>query len=186
MTAADSLRFRVHLPHWGWLALATAVLVIAAIGLAIWIPFHREEQAIHIIWDLGGQVFIAPGGPDWFRSLEGDENIKVFDRVDGVDLSDTAVTNEDVRNVIARLKELQHLRALHLSGTQLTDAGLVHLTSLTNLEHLNLDNTHITDAGLVRLAELRRLKSLRLHGTQVTDEGVKTLNKALPECAIGH
>jgi len=49
---------------------------------------------------------------------------------------------------------------LQLRGTEITDAGLVHLTGLTNLH------------------------TLILHGTLVTDEGVKTLQEALPDCKI--
>jgi hypothetical protein len=49
-----------------------------------------------------------------------------------------------------------------LRGTQVTDAGLVHLEGLDNLDFLYLDNT------------------------QVTDEGVTKLQKALPNCKITH
>ena len=41
--------------------------------------------------------------------------------------------------------------SMTLNGTQVTDAGLAHLTGLTKLEMLFLDGTKITDAGLVNL-----------------------------------
>ncbi len=47
-----------------------------------------------------------------------------------------------------------------LIGTQITDAGLAHLTGLTALESLSLD------------------------GTQITDAGVRELEQALPNCYI--
>jgi hypothetical protein len=50
--------------------------------------------------------------------------------------------------------------SIHLSGPQVTDAGLEHLKGLTSL------------------------KSLSLHNTQVTGAGVKMLKQALPNCSI--
>jgi len=38
-----------------------------------------------------------------------------------------------------------------LDGTQVTDAGLVHLKGLTNLEYLYLRKTQVTDAGIAKL-----------------------------------
>lgn len=38
-----------------------------------------------------------------------------------------------------------------LDGTQVTDAGLVHLKGLTNLEYLYLRKTQVTDAGIAEL-----------------------------------
>ena len=71
-----------------------------------------------------------------------------------------------------------------LYGTQITDAGLVHLKGLTNLQTLNLDGTKITDAGLVHLKGLTSLETLSLNRTKVTDTGVAELQKALPDCKI--
>jgi hypothetical protein len=43
------------------------------------------------------------------------------------------------------------LGGLSLSGTQVTDAGLVHLKGMTGLRTLDLSDTQITDAGLAHL-----------------------------------
>ena len=50
-------------------------------------------------------------------------------------------------------KELTSLETLRLAGTQITDAGLVHLKALTSLQVLSLDNTQVTDAGVAKLKE---------------------------------
>ena len=44
----------------------------------------------------------------------------------------------------------------------------------------------VTDASLKDLATLKNLTGVTLHGTKVTDAGVTELQKALPNCNIGH
>ena len=74
---------------------------------------------------------------------------------------------------------MTHLNVLMLSGTQVTDAGLVHLKGLNELGVLQLDRTQITDAGLTNLEGLSELSGLNLSQTLVTDEGMVHL-KAMP------
>ena len=75
---------------------------------------------------------------------------------------------------------------LQISGSRITDAGLVHLKDLIKLSHLNLSDTQITDAGLLHLKGLTKLERLNLKDTKVTDSGVAELQKALPNCNIIH
>jgi len=98
-----------------------------------------------------------------------------------VELGGTQVTDAG----LVHLTGLTKLEELHIPGTQITDAGLVHLKGLTNLKGLDLGGTQVTDAGLVHLKGLTNLKWLNLNGTQVTDAGVAELKKALPKCNIG-
>jgi peroxiredoxin len=46
---------------------------------------------------------------------------------------------------------------------------LAHLRGLVKLRHLDLTGTRVTDAGIVHLGELDELSQLELDGTQVTD-----------------
>ncbi len=69
---------------------------------------------------------------------------------------------------------------LNLSGTQITDAGLLTVSTMSNLTKLRLDRTAITDAGLGHLTKLKKLNYLNLYRTDVTDTGLKTLT-ALPK-----
>ena len=73
---------------------------------------------------------------------------------------------------------------VNLSGTKVTDAGLVHLKGLTNLRWLDLGDTNVTDAGLVHLKGLTKLERLDLWSTKVSATGFKELQKALPNCQI--
>jgi len=88
-------------------------------------------------------------------------------------LSGTQITDAG----LVHLEKLTNLNALYLNGTQITDAGLVHLEKLTNLNALDLNGTQITDAGLVHLEKLTNLNALALGRTQITDAGLVHLEK---------
>ena len=45
------------------------------------------------------------------------------------------------------LQKLTQLKRLDLRGTQISDAGLVHLRSLGQLELLNLNWTQVSESG---------------------------------------
>ena len=66
---------------------------------------------------------------------------------------------------------------LSLSGTDITDAGLVHLTAMTQLQTLYLNDTRITDAGLLPLATLPYL-SMGQPSAAMTPTGMATFRAA--------
>jgi len=103
-------------------------------------------------------------------------------RLDSLRLTGTAVTDAG----LVHLKGLTGLRDLELGNTQITDTGLAHLKGLTELRQLLLFNTPVTDAGLDHLKELTSLVLLDLSGTKVTDEGVIELERvsSLPRSDI--
>ena len=79
----------------------------------------------------------------------------------------------------------RHFRTVlgfNLKGTQVTDAGLVHLKGLTNLKEMHLSRTQVTDAGLVHLKGLTNLEWLYLSDAQLAGAG--SLQLALPNCRI--
>jgi hypothetical protein len=53
------------------------------------------------------------------------------------------------------------------------------LKNFKNLWVLNLSGTTVTDAGLMELKDLKNLGELFLKGTQVTDAGVKAIREAM-------
>ena len=61
------------------------------------------------------------------------------------------------------------LKNISLGRTQVTGAGLVHLSGLPVLKNLDLRNTPITDASLAHLTGLPTLESLDLMDTQIAD-----------------
>jgi internalin A len=70
-----------------------------------------------------------------------------------------------------------YVQMLILGGSELTDAGLVHLKGLINLRTLDLGNTKVTDAGMIHLKGLNNLEGLSLAGTKVSDVGIAQLKR---------
>jgi hypothetical protein len=152
----------------------------------------------------GKNEYYKPILPKWQHPLRDALGEEAFGEVTGVQLMDTAVTDDDLRHLAAvptieyvnlsRTKitdaGLVHLRVcpklnmLQLDGMSITDAGLEELSRHQGLQSLSLSNTKISDAGLVHLAKLPKLKELWLRGTAITDAGYKQLQAALPECEI--
>jgi hypothetical protein len=86
-------------------------------------------------------------------------------------LSGREVTDEG----LAHLTALKKVVAVHLKNTKITNAGLVHLKGLKNLRRLHLEKTAIGDDGLAHIAALTELEYLNLYGTKVSDSGIAHL-----------
>ena len=57
---------------------------------------------------------------------------------------------------------------------------------LADLRRLSLRGTQVTDAGLIHLKDLPNLQFLDLAGTQVTEAGVSNLKEAVPRCKVDY
>jgi hypothetical protein len=95
-----------------------------------------------------------------------------MDKLQVVDLSDTGVSDEGMKEVTSH----RRLTNLNLQGLgKVTDASLKELAELERLQFLVLSGTGVTDATLRQLAGLERLQFLMLRKTAVTDAGIKEL-----------
>src|SRR5579872_2942018 len=92
----------------GWLALLAVLTLVGAMGLSVCLPHYRQQQLIHRFVRLGGKVLAENGGPQWLRTLIGDQRMTPFDQVRHVGLVGTAVTDADLQNLYV-LKDLQSL-----------------------------------------------------------------------------
>lgn len=142
-----------------------------AVRIRRWKPENIERLAPHLaqlpqITQLNFRASPLPPGvlPKLVRGLN---------RLEYVGLADTNVAAAD----IAALARHVSLTNLDLSGTEVTDEALEHLTGLTELKLLRLENTRITDAGLVHLAELRNLEVVDLGLTRVSPRSIPLLAK---------
>jgi len=101
----------------------------------------------------------------------------------GVTLWKTKATDKDLE-----MLRCYNLVALGLTGTKITDAGLVHIKDMKRLGDLELTDTAVTDAGLAHLTKLGDLGILSLYGTKVTDVGLQHLKplKSLYLLGLSH
>jgi len=153
-----------RIPKSIWFAIPAVLMVVLAVILSVWLPYHREQVAIREIEREGGEVFLILHGPEWIEDspewlqdkIVYDDWLSWFKRVELVELASTEIGNDNLK----------------------------HLSGLKNLFWLDLADTKISDEGLSHLSSLTHLSFLFLYNTQVTDEGVKKLQRALPDCKI--
>jgi len=103
-----------------------------------------------------------------------------------IPLHGTSVTDEgmELLHSSARLKKLDELRALDVSGTSISDVGAKSISGLASLETLNISFTGLTDDGLGHLKSLKNLKQLDVSSTRVTATGLREFQTAVPQCKI--
>jgi hypothetical protein len=77
-------------------------------------------------------------------------------------------------------------RVLTLHDPTFDDRDLSELDGLEGFEVLDLEGTQITDAGLLHLADLKKLRFVVLRKTRVTPGGVGRLQRALRRAWIWH
>ena len=79
---------------------------------------------------------------------------------------------------------LSNLDTLALEDTKVTGAGLVRLKPLEKLRVLNLSGCTVSDADLPNLVGHDALRMLYLHRCNVTAEGVRKFKKKMVSLAI--
>ncbi len=131
------------------------VCMAAVTASAAW----DEEKGKTAIEQIGGKLQYGEG--------------KLAKNVIGVDLSNTAVTDGDLRHLL-NFRELQHL---DVRLTKVGDGGTQYIGFLKNLKTLNMFRTGLSDAGLERLKNLKDLETLLVGGTKITDVGLKNVEK---------
>ena len=208
-TSAEPLMTRRFLRRYAARIVIGAILVAIVYGcMTVAIPSLRDRRIARQIIALGGDASFHNGDPDWiphsmqsslpFLARLTNINLENFDltdeaalsdllseigslhRLDFLDLSGTRITDMG----LVQLKGLTNLETLKLSRTEVTDGGLKHLKGLARLDWLDLSNSQVTDAGLEHLTAMTSLKLLELNETQTTAEGRALIRKALPGCQI--
>ena len=109
------------------------ILIVVASGLYFGIPVYRKQMAIWNIERVGWVVDMTKAGPDWLRSVLGDERMKLFGNGQCVSLCDGRPADLGMPH----LAGIPHLQMLNLSRSQVSDAGLAHVTGLTDLKLLS-------------------------------------------------
>lgn len=140
----------------GWVLALGVFLVIVAALLVGGVRWQRQQDLIAGIESLGGQVETRPIGPAWLRSALGEEHMRGWDRIVGVNLADRDVD----------------------------DAWLPRILHLNDLEWIDLTATNVSERGLERVAELPELKEIYIEESAVSDEALADLDAAHPDVTL--
>lgn len=82
------------------------------------------------------------------------------------------------------LQALNQLEFLRLNSTQVTDAGLAHLSTLGNLQRLDLWGNPLSDQGMNQIWNLPSLRHLEYGATSISHEWTAKFQEAHPHVFI--
>jgi predicted negative regulator of RcsB-dependent stress response len=154
------------------------VLTLLCLGPGGYVAYEQrkareQKAAVEAIEKLGGKVETNNKVPGRSPMLRQILGDESVGNVVSVTLNDTDVTDAG----LVHLSGLKGLKHLSLNKTQVTDAGLQHLSGLKELTYLCLDGRQMTESGLRHLAGLKELKYLQLQDPELTDAGLVHLAK---------
>lgn len=163
----------------------------------IWRARPGHVEAANVIEAFGGQVIYARGNrvaalSDKLAVVDAvfltycainDEDLQIVEKLPWLRFLDVSGTDVSDRGVV-RIARSRRLISLGLSGTFVTDRGVSALSSNLLLESLDLEDTDITDDSLVSLSSMRSLRHLKLGGSRVTAAGVRQFRLANPTCSV--
>jgi hypothetical protein len=179
VTAAGRRAFRF--------TIRTLLVLIAALAVAMAVyvnSANRQRLAVAKLKQLGAYVRYdyqqinskaQPPGPTWLRERLG---IDYFATVSSVVLNRPDIRDEHWD----ALRDLPHLRELHLWYANVQDAGFVHVRDLSQLTTVVLAHCKATDETLGNLCHLTQLEVLIVNNTlnapktaAITDAGLARL-----------
>ncbi|QDU79316.1 hypothetical protein Pla110_10240 [Polystyrenella longa] len=85
---------------------------------------------------------------------------------------------------LALLQERISLSKLPCRKLAITDKGVKQIARFSNLSYLDLTGCDVTDAAVEHLSTMIYLRELYIADTQISEEGIATLKEALPKCDI--
>ena len=132
----------------------------------------RDELGVDYVHDVGYVYMDGQGA-----RAAADADLELLGQLEGLRAAYIAGPNDGSSEVtdagLAHLSRLKNLASLTLHGRRITDAGLAHLKGLTSLQGLHLYDCSITGPGLVSLEGLPGLRVLQLEGNPMTDRGLE-------------
>jgi len=111
--------------------------------------------------------------------------IKFLSGLEYLDISgNQALTDEQVSEIIV---SLPHLKCLHLEACpQLTSKSIEAVKKLSRLQHINVSGTEVDDEAVEHLSTLRYLRQLDLMDTRISKNNIQQLRESLPGCRLHH
>ncbi len=142
-----------------------AVFAGATALLRTWLvaPYQAEQRAATALTRLGGKIVMVDAAPPWLRSYVG-KGLLNMDVAAVVDISRSRVTDND----LVYLQDFHHCGQINLSDTQISNAGLPHLSKAAGERWLDLSRTRITDVSALFGGGVQTIPAgLKLSGNRI-------------------
>jgi Leucine rich repeat len=134
--------------------------------LSTWVEKYVEQDGIvSEIQRRGGVVQIE--GVDWLRRSFGEDFSHVAEKVTKIQWHGSAVDDKSLAWLSDHRAVLAALKALDLTRSAVTDAGIQHLAAFSSLRELDLSESKISASGLAVLDHLPNLVWLGLRMTSI-------------------
>jgi hypothetical protein len=177
--------------------LGRAVFLRALWDTVLQYPPESRETAVEVARDL---CYLLEGPPVWMPKEFNDINWGLFLREDeeakgrlpvlvesfdevkpeghvwGSPTTVVTLRKATDSDLDRALKGLEHLEALWLGGTEVSDRGLRHLRKHPTLQVLDLSGTKVTDACAAEIKHFPSLNALYLADTAITDRCLAELS----------
>ena len=127
--------------------------------------YIAQDAAIQHVKGRGGTVDVEQ--IDWLEKSFGTDFAQVVEQLSGIHLNGPQLTDDDLDYLVMEHAALAQLRLLDLSGSRISDAGLLRLGVLSSPKELDVHDTPISRRGLGVLTYLADLERLDLRGTRV-------------------
>lgn len=173
MAAPPQLRW-VPRPHW----ILIGCLLLGLLLLGLWVNGLHLAQVrfLNNVTALPGTYELRPVGWPWLRRMVGEETMRGWDHIVGLNLADTQVDGAWLREQRLHLRRLEWI---DLNGTPVNREDLDQLAVLPNLNQLYLAETDVSDESLNAFSKSHpRVSLIRSHkaikATKMARRPVKT------------
>jgi hypothetical protein len=135
------------------------------VWLAIQVEHYAEQNRVeNEVRRLGGAIEVEQ--IDWIKQSFGDFAV-VTEMLRGIRLRDLKEGDAFLRFLAERPEALKYLLWLDVSGSQISDEGVLQLKSLKSIRRLDLSGTPISEKALGVVKDLPALDWLNLAGTSI-------------------
>lgn len=146
--------------------------------------YVRQEAAVDRIRATGGRVKYEH--KDWLSREIGEDFSQVLDIVTELSWTGSRVGDAEVEWLVEEREIFANLRALDLSGSQVSDDGVCQLEAFPSLERLALRATPVSHKILKVLESLPSLTELDIRDTRIGAMRLYFGRRANPDLEIYH
>lgn len=144
-------------------------------------PYAKQQEVVDEVRQRQGDVEIEK--IDWMQHSFGDF-ATLTDRLRRIDLRKTADADGFLKFLVGYQQHLRFLDELDLAGSDVTDAGLMHIVKVKTLKRLNLAKTRITISGLEDIGQLSELTWINLAGLSFNWLDRRRIRKHIPHAEV--